>query len=103
MSTKRRSVEDELFWRNEKEPAHRWPVTPRVRVPVNENLIGSSVMSCCGEYRCVCVCPDCGESSVTGMRCSLCCEVRERQLDRDRAETATMSDMLVAQLRWAGL
>jgi hypothetical protein len=71
-SSPRRSPADQHRWNVEKAESEPYPVTCHVRVPVNEGLGGGSTMDCCGESRCVCVCPECGERSITGMICDAC-------------------------------
>lgn len=52
--------------------------TGRTRhAPLYELLNGGSIMTCCGEYTCICVCPDCGKPSVTGSQCLACSTCRE--------------------------
>lgn len=111
MSTKpRRSAEDEQFWRNEKEPAERWPTTraPRNGTVANDDArerlsyFAPPPMECCGSPRCVCICPDCGDKSIAGLKCDVCVGAHDRAVMREREESFNGAANLLEQLRMAG-
>lgn len=66
------SIEDRLAWQEEKEPSIVNRALPARRSMRYESLLGGSVMVCCGEYRCVCTCAECGVKEVGGGRCDEC-------------------------------
>jgi hypothetical protein len=107
MSTKRqrayKGFRDRYEWNEEKEPSYLHASPARAYAPVNESLSGSSIMTCCGEFRCVCKCPECDAPSVAGIRCTVCDLAYERQLERDKCDAFALTDMTLKQLREAGL
>lgn len=72
------------------------------RPSVSESINGS-LMTCCNEPCCVCVCPECKEPSVTGVRHDVCELVHERRVEREQQESFALTDAALMQLRIAGL
>lgn len=74
------SVDDKLFHEIEKEPSIVLRSLPARRSMRHEGLLGGSVMVCCGEYRCVCTCTECGVKEVGGGRCDACASSQQLEM-----------------------
>ncbi len=101
----RLSVDEQVFRDNEREPSrltegrqrrHEHINKPRL----NESRFNNTTMLCCGESRCVCTCPDCGERNVAGRgaKCDTCSETRSLQIAREHRESIKAALWLEMQL-----
>lgn len=70
------------------------------RPRVSESLFNNTTMLCCGESRCVCVCPDCTEPNVAGRgkRCDVCETTHAETVARERRESVKQALWLEMQL-----
>jgi hypothetical protein len=68
------------------------------RPALNESRCNNTTMLCCGEQRCVCVCPGCGKDSITGVRCEPCGIAHDLTVQRERRESVKQALWLEMQL-----
>jgi hypothetical protein len=98
----RLSVDDRIFRDQEREPSLIGS-TARARQsninrPAVSERINGSRMVCCDSPTCVCVCPDCGKDSITGVRCEACGIAHDLTVQRERRESIKQALWLEMQL-----
>jgi hypothetical protein len=104
-SNRGRYLTTEVSWSDEKNagPVSREPTRAR-RAPIHE-LAGQPFCDGCKSWECACACSECGvkTQALAAGRCMVCHDARARHIEREQAESIQMSEMLLAQLRDAGV